>query len=96
MLRRLAVRHSVHESTLINTGSTLATLACVTARAAMTGKALKLVSLFVTAVTKLLNVTEASNRGPLVLDCGWIKGLGRLSLCITLQLLSLVFPVNCT
>ena len=25
---------------------------------------LKLVSLFVTAVTKLLNVTEASNRGP--------------------------------
>ena len=39
---------------------------------------LKLVSLFVTAVTKLLNVTEASNRGlargPLVLDdCGWIN-----------------------
>ena len=55
---------------------------------------LKLVSLFVTAVTKLLNVTEASNRGlargPLVLDCGWIKGLEALDR-LSLQLLSLVF-----
>ena len=56
---------------------------------------LKLVSLFVTAVTKLLNVTEASNRGPLVLDCGWIKGLEALDR-LSLQLLSLVFTVNCT
>ena len=46
---------------------------------------LKLVSLFVTAVTKLLkHLTEARIKG--------LEALDRLSL----QLLSLVFPVNCT